>query len=295
MRFGKCWNLAIFTRETSLTHFRLRFLNVWINSVDYPLDSVSHEAKVTLHGSRHSALIDQRQLATRILSDSASCLGDFVTCSTHNESFVLRRLLQTTLQSVCNSCFSFLFFVRAIPAVSFVSACQRSLAFSIAVAISICWCKGRVRLVTRILYHNIFPSNSLRKNRDGWHSTSYTTKKASFSVDGKTRLWFKIRFRLKTDGFGCFSIGAIWSFPTIEAVSHTQWSNPYNTPSGCRPYIWPAFSPQAYSLYYQKFIPCTSTIIVNYFEGLTFCSLMLAVIDNRKQSVASWYDHNRKA
>ena len=50
---------------------------------DYPLDSVTHEAKVILLWVRHSALIHQRQLTTCILSDSASCHCDCVSCSTH--------------------------------------------------------------------------------------------------------------------------------------------------------------------------------------------------------------------
>ena len=55
-----------------------------INSLfDYPLDSVTHEAKVFLHVSWHSALVHQRQLTTCILSDSASCDCNQITCSTH--------------------------------------------------------------------------------------------------------------------------------------------------------------------------------------------------------------------
>jgi hypothetical protein len=38
-------------------------------------------------------------------------------------------------------------------------------------------------------------------------STCYKNKKASLSVDGKTRLWLKNRFRLKNARLCYFSIG----------------------------------------------------------------------------------------
>ena len=78
--------VATFLCDRNLARLRSPQLRLkLLLSVDYPLDSVTHEAKVILHGSRHSALVHQRQLTTCIFSDSASCLSDSVTCSTHNE------------------------------------------------------------------------------------------------------------------------------------------------------------------------------------------------------------------
>ena len=65
--------------------FWLSFLSFEIRArILLVLDSVAHEAPVSLHVSRHLAPINQRQLTTCILSDCASCHCDSVTCTWHN-------------------------------------------------------------------------------------------------------------------------------------------------------------------------------------------------------------------
>ena len=71
-----CWKMCFVWLSFLSFEIRARILMV--------LDSVAHEAPVSLHVSRHLTPIDQRQLTTCILSDSASCHCDSVTCTWHN-------------------------------------------------------------------------------------------------------------------------------------------------------------------------------------------------------------------
>ena len=83
---GFCEWRSLWKRWPALTHEISSAHFAQINTVvDLPfLEFVVHEAKVLLCHVWHLAPIDQRQLTTCILSDSASCHCDSVTCTWHN-------------------------------------------------------------------------------------------------------------------------------------------------------------------------------------------------------------------
>ena len=69
-------------------HLNSEMNNCFVAVYPFTSDLMTHEAIVLLSVSRHLTLIYQRQLTTCILSDSASCDCDKISCTTHFDSFI---------------------------------------------------------------------------------------------------------------------------------------------------------------------------------------------------------------
>ena len=84
MRFRQVLKLGLFHSRDFPHSLSSQIWIMLINSLDRSLDSVTHEAPVVLHVSRHSALIHQWQLTTCLFGDRASCDDLQIPCSCHN-------------------------------------------------------------------------------------------------------------------------------------------------------------------------------------------------------------------